>query len=70
MRVAGPHRVYGSQDYAMSDGVLEVYAIEPIGGHRTQHSHDEVQSYVVYWLHIRMYTVQILWLVRSGCRGW
>jgi len=27
VRVAGPHRVYGSQDYAMWDGVLEV---EPV----------------------------------------
>ena len=42
VRRVGPHRVYGSYDYAVVGGVLEVYAIEPIDGHCTQHSHDEV----------------------------
>ena len=37
-RGSGPpdrHRVYGSHDYAVVNGVLEVYAIQPIGCHCT-----------------------------------
>jgi hypothetical protein len=42
VRRAGPHRVYGSYDSAVLDGVLEVDAIQPVGACRTQHGHDEV----------------------------
>ena len=68
-----------SYDYAVLDGVcgqsalwasLEVDAIQPVRGHCTQHSHDEIQSYVIYGLHVCMYTVQILWLFWSEQGGW
>ena len=51
------HRVarsglYGLEQYALADGVLEVDAIQPIDTDCTQHDHDEIESYVVDRFHV------------------
>ena len=45
------HRVYGPQDYAMSDGGLEIRAEQPVHSDAGCGYHNAVESYVVHGLH-------------------
>ena len=70
-----PREPTACEHYRMSDGSalrasLEVDAIQPVGACDTQYGHKYVESYVVYWLHTSMYTVQDFWCVWFGCGGW
>ena len=74
MRVTRPHRVYGSNDSAVLDGVLEVDAEQPVHCYTTGGRHNDVESYVVHGLHIcvviRPYTVQDFWLFWFDLTRW